>query len=79
MKVIGSTQAEAVSLMILVAFVKVEKYLLMQPCHFNFLICRFALFCQTVITRDLNRRSLPPKYVSVLRKLLNKLMVYENT
>ncbi len=39
--------------------------LLMQPCHFNFLICRFELFCRTVITQDLNRSSSPLKYDSV--------------
>ncbi len=24
----------------------------MQPCHFNFLICRFELFCRTVFPQD---------------------------
>ncbi len=57
----------------------IKTYLLMQPCHFNFLICRFELLCQTVITRDSNRSSSPPKYVSVLRELPNELTVYENT
>ncbi len=33
----------------------IKTYLLMQLCHFNFLICRFELFCRTVVTRDLNR------------------------
>ncbi len=28
----------------------IKTYLVMQPCHFNFLICRFELFCQTVVT-----------------------------
>ncbi len=56
----------------------IKTYLLMQPCHFNFLICRFELFCQTVVTRDSNRSSSPPKYVSVLCELPNKLTIYEN-
>ncbi len=56
----------------------IKTYLLMQPCHFNFLICRFELLCRTVVTRDSHRRSSPPKYVSVLRELPNKLTVYEN-
>ncbi len=55
-----------------------KTYLLMQPCHFNFLICRFELFCRTLITRDSNRSSTSLKYVSILRELLNKLTVYEN-
>ncbi len=56
----------------------IKTYLLMQPCHVNFLMCRFELFCRTVITQDLNRSSSPLKYVSVLRELPNKLTVYEN-
>ncbi len=28
----------------------IKTYLLMQPCHFNFLICRFELLYRTVIT-----------------------------
>ncbi len=57
----------------------IKTYLLMQPYHFNFLICRFELLCRTVInvTQDSNQSS-PPKYVSVLHKLPNKLTVYEN-
>ncbi len=35
----------------------IKTYLLMQPCHFNFLIRRFELLCGTVITRDLNQSS----------------------
>ncbi len=31
-----------------------------------------------MITQDLNRSSSPPKYVSLLRELPNKLTVYEN-
>ncbi len=31
----------------------IKTYLLMQPCHFNFLICRFELLCQTVIKQEL--------------------------
>ncbi len=50
----------------------IKTYLLMQPCHFNFLICRFELLCRTVINFS------PPKYVFVLRELPNKLIVYEN-
>ncbi len=53
-------------------------YLLMQPCHFNFLICRFELLSRTMITQDSNRSSLPSKYVSVIRELPKKLTVYEN-
>ncbi len=34
-----------------------KTYLLMQPCYFNFLTCRFELFCRTIVTRDLNRSS----------------------
>jgi len=56
----------------------IKTYLLMQTCHFNFLICRFELLCQTVITRDLNQSSSPPYSVSVLREQPNKLTVYEN-
>ncbi len=56
----------------------IKMYLLMQPCHFNFLICRFELLVKTVITRDSNRSSLPSKYVSVLRELPNILTVFEN-
>ncbi len=37
----------------------IKTYLLMRPCHFNFLICKFELLCQTVITRDKNRSSSP--------------------
>ncbi len=55
-----------------------KMYLLMQLCHFKFIICRFELLCQTVITLDLNRSSTSLKYVSVLCELLNKLTVYEN-
>ncbi len=39
---------------------------LMQLCRFNLLMFRFELLCQTVITRDSNRSSSPPKYISVL-------------
>ncbi len=56
----------------------IKTYLLMYACHFNFLICRFELLCRTVITRDSNRSSSPPKYISVLRELPSKLNVYEN-
>ncbi len=57
-----------------------KMYLLMHLCYFNFLICRFELFCQTLITQDSNRiqSSSSAKYVSVLRELPNKLTVYEN-
>ncbi len=55
-----------------------KTYLLMQPCHFNFLICRFELLCQTVITSDSNWNSSPPKYVNVVLELPNKLTIYEN-
>ncbi len=44
----------------------------------NFLICRFELFCQTIVKRDSNRSSSPLKYVSVLRELPNKPTIYEN-
>ncbi len=53
----------------------IKTYLLMQPCHNDFLICRFVLLCRNVITRDSNRSS---KYISVLRELPKKLTVYEN-
>ncbi len=56
----------------------IKTCLLMQPCHFNFLICRFELFCRTVITQDSNLSSSPPKYISVLRELPNKLNINEN-
>ncbi len=56
----------------------IKTFLLMQLCHFNFLICRFELLYWTVITQDSNRSSLPPEYSSVLRELPNKLTVYEN-
>ncbi len=56
----------------------IKTYLLMQPCHFNFLICRFELLCRTVITWDSNRSSSLPKYFSILRELPNKPTVYEN-
>ncbi len=46
--------------------------------HFNFLICRFELLCRIVITQDLNRSCSPPKYISVLREIPNKLTVHEN-
>ncbi len=50
----------------------------MQPCYFNFLICRFEVLYRTVITWDLNWSYSPPKYISVLRELPNKLTVYGN-
>ncbi len=50
----------------------------MQPCYLNFIICRFELFCRTVITLDSNQSSSSLKYVSVLRELPNKPTVYEN-
>ncbi len=50
----------------------------MQLCHFNLFVCRFELLCRTLITQDSYRSSSPPKYVSVLRELPNKLTVYEN-
>ncbi len=56
----------------------IKTYLLMQPCHFNFLICRFDLLFWTVITRDTNRSSSSLKHVSELRELPNKLTIYEN-
>ncbi len=56
----------------------IKTFLLMQLCHFNFLICRLELLYWTVITQDSNRSSLPPEYSSVLRELPNKLTVYEN-
>ncbi len=56
----------------------IKMYLLMQPCHFIFLICRFELLCWPVITQDSNRSSSPPKYVSMLRELPNKRTFYEN-
>ncbi len=56
----------------------IKTYLFMQPCHFNFLTCRFEMLCRTVITLDSNQSSLPPKCVSVLRELPNKLTVNEN-
>ncbi len=49
----------------------IQTHLLMQPCYLNFLICRFELFCQTVVTRDSNQSSSPLKYVSVLQELPN--------
>ncbi len=41
----------------------IKTYLLKQTCHFDFLICRFQLLCQTLInvTRDSSWSSLPPK------------------
>ncbi len=50
----------------------------MQPCRFNFFICRFELLCQTVITQDSNRSSSPTKYIFVLCELPNKPTVNEN-
>ncbi len=50
----------------------IKTYLMMQLCHFNFLIVRFELLYQTVITQDSNRRSSPHKYFSVLHELSNK-------
>ncbi len=35
----------------------IKMYLFMQPCHFNFLTCRFELVCRTVITWESNRSS----------------------
>ncbi len=35
----------------------IKMYLFMQPCHFNFLTCRFELLCRTVITWESNRSS----------------------
>ncbi len=55
----------------------ITTYVLMQPCHFNFLICRCELFCQTLIPRNSNRSPSPSKYVSVLRELPNKLTVWK--
>ncbi len=55
-----------------------KTYLLMQLCHFSFLLCRFELLCQTAITRDSNQSSSPFKYISILRELPNKLTVYLN-
>ncbi len=51
----------------------IKTHLLMQPCFLNFLICRFELFCRTVVTRDSNQSSSPLKYISVLRELTNNL------
>ncbi len=42
----------------------IETYLLMQPYHLNFVICRFELLRRTVITRDLIRRSSSSKSMS---------------
>ncbi len=56
----------------------IKMYLLIQPGHYNFLICRFELLCRTVITQDSNRSSSTPKYVSVLCELPNKLAFHEN-
>ncbi len=56
----------------------IKTHLLMQPYYLNFLICRFELFCQTVVTRDSNQMISPLKYVSVLRELPNKPTIYEN-
>ncbi len=56
----------------------IKTYLLMQPCYLNFLICRFELFCQTVVTQDSNQSSSLLKYISVLCELPNKPTVYEN-
>ncbi len=41
----------------------VKTYLLMQPCHFNLLVCRFEVLCRTLITQDSYRSSSPPKYI----------------
>ncbi len=30
----------------------VKTYLLHQPCYLDFLVCRFELFCRSVVTRD---------------------------
>ncbi len=38
----------------------IKMYLLMKPCHFNFFICRFELFCQTVVIRDSQLRLRTP-------------------
>ncbi len=51
----------------------IKMYLLMQPWHFNFLISRLELLSQTMITRDQNPSSSPPKYISVLRSFLYTL------
>ncbi len=47
--------------------------------HLNFLISRFELFCQTLVTRDSSKqvRIYTYKYVSILRELQNKPTVYE--
>ncbi len=42
----------------------IKTCLLMQPCHLNFLICRFELLCWTVITQDLNQSFTLPRYVT---------------
>ncbi len=42
----------------------IKTYLLMQPCYLNFLICRFELFRQTVITRVSNRSSWPAPWAT---------------
>ncbi len=57
----------------------IKTYLLIQPCHFNVLVCRFELLYRTVITQESNWSSSPFKYISVLRELQNKLTVCENT
>ncbi len=56
----------------------IKMFLLMQPCYFNFLVCRFELLCRTVITRDSNQSSSPPKCISILRELPKKCIVKEN-
>ncbi len=43
----------------------IKAYLLMQPCHFNFLICRCDSLCRSEITRGSNRSSSPPKYLAL--------------
>jgi len=51
----------------------IKTYLLMQPCHFIFLICRFELLCPTVITwtRAPRLLSMSPYSVSYRINLLS--------
>ncbi len=52
-----------------------KTYLLMQPCHFNFLICRFKLLCRTVFTWDSNH-SFFLHFLHSLPLWLCRIMVY---
>ncbi len=71
-------QTQPLTYSIVLCKTDIKTHLLMHPCYLDFLICRFELFCWTVVIQNSNLSSSPPKNVSVLRELPNKLTVYEN-